>query len=108
MNNSVKEIRQYMKENNIDNSIDLNKPIKSLGILKIEKKENNSFWIVKIRGPKNSYYEKGVFRIEIDFGKNFPSEMPKVNFKNAIVHFKLILSMLCQIFKLLGSNHNKN
>ena len=37
MNNSVKEIREYLKENNIDNNLDLNKPIKSLGILKIEK-----------------------------------------------------------------------
>ena len=98
MNNSVKEIRQYMKENNIDNSIDLNKPIKSLGILKIEKKENNSFWIIKIRGPKNSYYEKGVFRIEIDFGKNFPSEMPKVNFKNAIVHLQINREHVCARF----------
>ena len=89
MNNSVKEIREYMKKNNIDNNLDLNKPIKSLGILKIEKKYDNSLWIVIIRGPKNSYYEKGVFRIEIEFGKNYPSNPPKVKFKNKIVHLQI-------------------
>ena len=57
---TVNDIRKYMKENNIDENLDLNNPIKSLGILKIEKTNNNELWNVKTRGPQNSYYEKGV------------------------------------------------
>ena len=80
MNLTINDIRKYMKENNIEQNLDLENPIKSLGILKIEKKNNNKLWNVKMRGPKNSYYEKGIFIIEIDFN-DFPSKPPKVFLK---------------------------
>ena len=34
----LKDIREFMKENYIDNNLDTNHPIKILGIYKIEKK----------------------------------------------------------------------
>lgn len=50
-----------MKENNRKNNLGTNKPIKSLGIYRINK-ENSKHLIIYMKGPNNSLYKKGVFR----------------------------------------------
>ena len=57
---TVENIRNYMKENNIDNNLNINKPIPSLGINRIEV-TNEYHWIIYIDGPKNSIYETDIF-----------------------------------------------
>ena len=35
----IEDIRNYMKQKNIDNTLDINKPIKSLGIYQIKEEK---------------------------------------------------------------------
>ena len=43
-------------------------PIESLGIIKIDyENEDILRWIILIRGPNNTPYENGLFRIRISF-----------------------------------------
>lgn len=76
-------IKFYMKENNINNDIDSKSFKKSLGILNIDK-GNNKIWEIKIKGPKDSLYENGLFMVTIDFTKNFPEKAPEIRIKNKI------------------------
>ena len=47
---TIKDIREYMKENNIENNLDTNHPIKKLGIYKIDK-QNGKRWMISMKGP---------------------------------------------------------
>ena len=53
MSYDVSDIRSYMNQNNIYNSLDINNPIKSLGIFQINVKEN--LWTIKMKSPQNSF-----------------------------------------------------
>ena len=88
MNYSSWDIRNYMKENNINNNLDINKPIKSLGIYKIDKKDINR-WFIYIKGPKESPYKKGAFKLSIDFPETFPTKKPEIRFINKIYHLQV-------------------
>ena len=79
-------IRDYIISNKIEKNLDTNKPIKSLGILKIDKKNNNKKWIIRMKAPEDSLYKNGVFSISIDFPNDFPNSSPKVCFLNKIFH----------------------
>eukprot|EP00405_Crypthecodinium_cohnii_P034753 CAMPEP_0206532222 /NCGR_PEP_ID=MMETSP0325_2-20121206/4232_1 /ASSEMBLY_ACC=CAM_ASM_000347 /TAXON_ID=2866 /ORGANISM="Crypthecodinium cohnii, Strain Seligo" /LENGTH=151 /DNA_ID=CAMNT_0054028615 /DNA_START=59 /DNA_END=514 /DNA_ORIENTATION=+ len=43
-------------------------------------------WIAKIRGPKDSPYEGGTFRMDISCSTNYPMSPPKVTFVTKIFH----------------------
>ena len=80
-----------MDENGLsnDNQLDLNKPIESLGILRIIKDGDlKDKWEVTMLGPKNSIYEKGVFKLDISFPKNYPKEKPEIKLNNIIYHLQ--------------------
>ena len=89
----IEDIRNYMKQKNIDNTLDINKPIKSLGIYQIKEEKNpndkGKKWLVKIKGPELSLYKNGVFTIRIDFPPNFPEERPRVIFETKIRHIQV-------------------
>ena len=101
---SVKDIREYMKENYIDNNLDTNHPIKKLGIYKIDK-QTDKHWIISMKGPKYSLYEKGVYKIDIKFPEDFPNSKPNVVFINKPKHLqisqgsgRISVSFLCDIW----------
>ena len=80
-----------MKENGLSNDkeLDLNKPIEPLGILRIIKEGDlKDKWEITILGPKNSLYEKGVFKLEISFPKDYPKEKPDIYLNNKIYHLQ--------------------
>ena len=85
---TVENIRNYMKENNIDNNLNINKPIPSLGINRIEV-TNEYHWIIYMNGPKNSIYANGYFQLTIDFAKEFPKTTPEIRFINKIYHLQV-------------------
>ena len=102
---SLDDIRKYINKNSIEinsiyESIFENKPIKTLGILKIEKEglpRHNEYKIpvfplmlITMKGPKNSIYEKGIFQISIEFPNHFPYEKPEIKIKNPIVHLQVL------------------
>jgi len=80
-------IREYMEYNNINSNLDTNKPIKSLGIYKIDKQENH--WTISMVGPKNTIFNGGVFSLTIDFQKDFPKQKPEVRFVNKLYHLQV-------------------
>ena len=43
-------------------------------------------WKACFIGPKKTGYDGGLFRLLIDFPKNFPQEKPDVNFKYPVFH----------------------
>ena len=83
---SLDVIRDYIVSHKIEKNLDINKPIKSLGILKIDKENNDQKWIIRMKGPQDSFYKKGVFSITIDFPKDFPDSKPEVRILNKIYH----------------------
>ena len=50
-----------------------------------EGNENNKWYFI-LNGPKDTPYQNGKFRIEFEFGKDYPYEPPWVIFKTPIVH----------------------
>ena len=49
--------------------------------------ENNVFeWKLILIGPKDSFYENGIFNCKIKFPNNFPLEPPKFIFNTRIYH----------------------
>jgi len=75
-------------------------PIESLGILKIDFENGDRFnWIILIRGPNNTPYENGLFRIRIRFDRDtrfeydpfnpFIETHPDIRFLNQIYHLQV-------------------
>ena len=89
MNLSLDVIRDYIISNKIDNNLDTNKPIKSLGIFKIDKENNNKTWTIRIKPSKDSPYKNGVFSIKVEFPNDFPNSRPEVRFINKIYHLNV-------------------
>ena len=94
MSVTLKIIQDFMKENNIEDSVlDINKPETILGIKLINKtiKENNNCerWEILMNGPENTYYEKGIFKISIDFPEKYPEQCPEIKFLNKIYHLSV-------------------
>ncbi len=85
---NVEDIRNYMKENNIDNNLDTNKPIAILGINLIEKIDDYH-WIIYMEAPKNSIYRNGYFQLTFDFPNDFPNLKPEIRFTNKIYHLQV-------------------
>ena len=108
MNITIDDIKEYIKNNSIDintiaESLNENRPIKSLGILYIG--GNKGYYdyfldsirrakfeplMVTIRGPKHSLYEKGIFKVHIYYHPiNVPEEYPEIKFITPIVHLQV-------------------
>ena len=85
---TVENIRNYMKEKNIDNNLNTNKPIPILGINRIEE-INDYHWIINMDGPRNSIYENGCFQLTIDFPNDFPKTNPEIRISNKIYHLQV-------------------
>ena len=75
-------------------------PIESLGILKIDFENENIFnWIILMRGPNNTPYEDGLFKIRIIFSRDtrfddspfkpFMETHPQIQFLNQIYHLQV-------------------
>lgn len=107
---SLEYIRDYIHKNNLDD-LDINKsPIKPLGILNIIKtlsKDKESL-LITIKGPKNSFYEKGVFKISIDLPIDFPITPPKVIFRTKIAHIQVSEGGHLSVLFLVHWNWNKS
>ena len=86
---SLSYIRKYINDNNIQNPIDISKPIKSLGILKIMKQDNDKNWSIRINPLSNSLYNKGIYTVTIDFPNDYPNEKPEVRILNKIYHLNI-------------------
>ena len=112
----MENIRDYIQKKNLNGKIDYSKPyIKCLGILNIENPENH--WnfipiglllalkremrdrkrclrriIVTIKGQENTFYEKAVFRVSIDFPEDYPEGKPEMKFLNKIAHIQVLES----------------
>ena len=86
---TLSDIRKYIIDNNIQNPIDINKPIKSLGILKIMKQNNDKTWTITIKPLSNSIYNKGIYTVTIDFPNDYPNIRPEVRILNKIYHLNI-------------------
>ena len=85
---ALNDIRKYMIENNIDNNLDTDHPIKSLCIYNIQK-INDQKWFVYIKAPNNSIFQNGYFKISIDFPIDFPKNKPECRFNERIYHLNI-------------------
>lgn len=52
----------------------------------LKDEENFFHWNATIIGPKDTIYEDGIFKLEIDFPINYPFNPPKIHFKTKIYH----------------------
>ncbi len=43
-------------------------------------------WKVEIKGPGNTPYRNGIFKVDIEFGDGYPFDSPVVNFVTKIYH----------------------
>ena len=83
---TLEDIKNFQKENNLDDNIVQN--ISFLGISKLYI-ENNNKWTIIIKGPKKSLYEKGIYKITIAFPNEFPQKNPELRFVNKIYHLNV-------------------
>lgn len=60
--------------------------LKTFGITVSYDDENIYKWNIEMKGPENSPYEDGVFKLTIDFPDNYPFSPPLVNFVTRIYH----------------------
>ena len=51
-----------------------------------QKKTNIFKWNILLKGPKNSCYEKGKFKLLLEFPDNYPDEPPNIKFVTKIYH----------------------
>ncbi len=51
-----------------------------------QKKTNIFKWNILLKGPKNSCYEKGLFKLLLEFPDNYPNEPPNIKFVTKIYH----------------------
>ena len=86
---SLSYIRKYINDNNIQNPIDISKPIISLGILKIMKQNNDKTWSITINPISNSIYNKGIYTVTIYFPNDYPNHKPEVRILNKIYHLNI-------------------
>ena len=56
------------------------------GITATPKEENMRYFDITMRGPKDSPYENGLFRLELFLSEAYPMEAPKVRFLTKIYH----------------------
>ena len=80
-------IKFFIEEKKLDKNIDSENFKSFLGISKIEKKGN--IWDVYIKGPKDSLYEGGLYRLSINFPLLYPKKPPEVCFFNKIYHLNV-------------------
>lgn len=76
---STRRIQEEIKALNKNDDKDL--------LYNIKINENNIFkWTAKIKGPTDSPYEGGIFKIDINFPDNYPFKAPKMVFTSPIIH----------------------
>lgn len=85
---TVEDIRNYMKEKNIDNNLNTNGPIPILGISNIQKIDSYH-WIFYMDGPKNSIYRNGYFKLTISGLNDFPNKKPEIRILTKIYHLQV-------------------
>ena len=51
-----------------------------------EKEDPNEFYITNFKGPKDSLYEGGKWKIHIELPDNYPYKSPSIGFVNKIYH----------------------
>ena len=85
---NVENIRNYMREKNIQNNLEINNSMNSLGIYKIDKTDNRH-WIIYMEGPKDSLYKNGHFQLTMDFPNDYPNSKPEIRFVNKIYHLQV-------------------
>ena len=52
----------------------------------LKSEENLFHWGAKIKGPKDTAYEEGVFELDIKFGESYPYKPPAVKFLTKMYH----------------------
>lgn len=61
--------------------------INRIGGLKPELIDGDLFhWRLKVKGPKNTPYEGGTFKVRLDFSTNYPSTPPKIWIETKMYH----------------------
>ena len=87
-NNSIlfiKMAEEYLRDE-LDR-IKKNQLLTHIGCSVGPKKKTNIFnWNVLLKGPNNSCYEKGLFKLTMQFPKNYPDEPPNIKFETKIYH----------------------
>ena len=53
---------------------------------------NLHHWTAYLNGPENSYYEGGIYKIDIVFPDKYPFKPPKLTFKTKIYHPNISVS----------------
>ncbi len=51
-----------------------------------QKKSNIFKWNILLKGPKKTCYEKGLFKLLLEFPENYPDEPPDIKFETKIFH----------------------
>ena len=86
----IKVRNDILTKNLKDKEFEMEKPFKPLEILRVVKLPseltNQNKLKVYMKGPINTFYEKGVFTINIYFPNDFPQKKPELKFYNKIYH----------------------
>ena len=69
----LKELEQF--KNNKDSNVYANPT-----------EENIFIWNATIKGPKETLYEKGIYKLKLEFSETYPFNPPKVTFLTNIIH----------------------
>jgi len=75
-----------------------------------QKKSNIFKWNVLLKGPKKSCYEKGLFKLLLEFPDNYPDEPPNIKFVTKIFHpnISIIDGTICVTSKSTEWENHKN
>ena len=75
-----------------------------------QKKANIFKWNVLLKGPKKSCYEKGLFKLIMEFPDNYPDDPPNIKFETKIFHpnISLIDGTICVSSKSTEWEKHKN
>ena len=84
---SVKIIKEFMLKNNLTAQSDVNEVMKLVEITKMYKNEKGIYEIT-MKGPKNSYYEGGIYDITIDMENNNKGR-PEIRILQKIYHLNV-------------------
>lgn len=75
-----------------------------------QKKSNIFKWNVLLKGPNKSCYENGLFKLLLEFPKDYPNEPPNIKFETKIYHPNIEINdgTICISSKSNDWDNNKN
>lgn len=65
------------------------------GVVVEQDKSNANLWIIHVKGPDKSAYEKGTYKINCVIPAEYPFKPPELTFATKIYHPNIKLGLIC-------------